>query len=148
MSKVYIIVYDGANVLIGQGGNSGNPSTARQGYHLPGGTYFTGTAEDAAIRELLEETGIKEEAIRIEHNNITSDQTRGVIFVLARTESVEGLVAGFVRPPVKNPHDEPFRSIISVSAENLADNDNFSAKFCTDWFAHGLRAAQDLMKQK
>lgn len=36
--KAYIIVHDGTNILIGQGGKSGKNKTVRQEGYLPGGT--------------------------------------------------------------------------------------------------------------
>ncbi|MBL4940593.1 MAG: NUDIX hydrolase [Colwellia sp.] len=146
MAKAYIIVHDGADVLIGVGGRSGKKRNIRGGYHLPGGTINYGeTPEAAAIREFSEETGLDAQQLVIERNNITANDAPGVTFIVARVQSVDDLVASFIRPAVNNAYDEPFEGVISLRSEDSWDNDNFSAQYYTDWFLYGLYAAKDLI---
>lgn len=149
MAKAYIIVHDEADVLIGIGGRSGRSRAVRGGYHLPGGTIDHGeSAEQAAIRELTEETGIAAQHVVVQNNNITTTSTPGVTFVVAKVVgggSVDNLVAHFQRPNIINQYDEPFTSVISLRSEDSWENEYFNARYYTDWFMHGLYAAKDLI---
>ncbi|USA45202.1 NUDIX domain-containing protein [Acinetobacter sp. C26M] len=142
-NKAYLIVYDGKNILIGQGGKSGSKKVERQGYHLPGGSFETDPI-NAVIRELKEETGIDLNKSQIEEEAIQiSDSGFTINFYIANVDSVETLVDDFERPDVTNPYDEPFESLLSLISKNSWENENFCAKFNTDWFKLGLTAAKD-----
>tara|TARA_R110001583_G_scaffold192509_1_gene359066 strand:- start:77 stop:526 length:450 start_codon:yes stop_codon:yes gene_type:complete len=146
MAKAYIIVHDGADVLVGIGGRSGGDRNVRSGYHLPGGTINPAeTPEATAIRELSEETGIEPQQLVVESNNITANNAPGVTFIVARVISVDNLVANFIRPAVNNIYDEPFERLLSLRSEDSWDNDNFSAQYYTNWFMYGLYAARELI---
>lgn len=142
-NKAYLIVYDGTNILIGQGGKSGYKKVERQGYHLPGGSYETDPIR-AVIRELKEETGIDLDESQIEEEAIQiSDAGFTINFYIANVDSVETLVDKFERPDVTNPYDEPFESLLSLRSKDSWENENFSEEFNTDWFKLGLTAAKD-----
>jgi 8-oxo-dGTP pyrophosphatase MutT (NUDIX family) len=144
--KVYIMVHDSTDVLIGQGGASGKYLNLRQGYHLPGGTYDPSkeTPQEAAVRELKEETGISLGVSKVsEPFTSTADGLEGVTFVVAKVASVSDLVSSFTRPTVTNFYDEPFTSLLALSKDNCWDNPSFASKYWTDWFRDGLWLAND-----
>jgi 8-oxo-dGTP pyrophosphatase MutT (NUDIX family) len=144
--KAYLIVHDGEHVLVGTGGRSGKHRSERKGYHLPGGTIDPGeNAEKAALRELREETGIDPDPLQVEKNDIKIAAARNVTFVVARAADVNALVASFKRPDVDDHNDEPFSGLVSLPSANSWLDDNFNAKFWTDWFKHGLFAAQNYL---
>ena len=146
--KAYVIVHDGANVLIGTGGRSGRKRAKRGGYHLPGGTIdlkADANYQTAALRELQEETGIDAAVPKIE-GVVDSPGAPDVVFVVARVADVNALVQGFARPVVKHQYDEPFEALLALPVDKCWENANFDAKFWTDWFKHGLFAAKDHLK--
>lgn len=147
-NKAYLIVYDGKNILIGQGGKSGFKKVERQGYHLPGGSYESDPIS-AVIRELQEETGIDLEESQIDEESIQIvDSGFTINFYIANVDSVETLVKDFERPDVTNPYDEPFESLLSLRSKDSWENENFSEEFKTDWFRLGLAAAKDRIDPK
>jgi len=147
-SKVYVIAHDGTNVLLGRGGRSGKYKSTRLGYHLPGGSIDRSKDIDyqrAALREFSEETGIDSNELKI-IGCVDSTSAPNVQFVVAKVSSVANLVSAFKRPVVVNPYDEPFSELISLPLVKCWENENFNAKYYTDWFKHGLFAAQDHFK--
>lgn len=150
MGKAYIIVHDDENLLVGEGGKTGNYKKERKGYHLPGGTIDTGeTAEQAVIRELMEETGIELPLEAIEAN-IAATSVPEAQFIVAKVSSVKELVSNFTRPEITeiNEFDEPFYQLRSLPSDGSWTNDNFKPDFKTDWFQHGLLAAQEFIVLK
>jgi 8-oxo-dGTP pyrophosphatase MutT (NUDIX family) len=134
MAKAYIIVHDATDVLVCQGGNSGKPPKARQGYHLPGGTAKLANLRQEALRELEEETGIK-----LTLADVTNDfAVNGVTFVVAKVPKVSALA--FNPPMANNPNDQPFTSMVALP-KNDWGNKNFDAAYYTDWFKDGLQHA-------
>jgi len=153
MPKVYAIIHDGTKVLVGSGGNSGDPPTLRGGYHLPGGTYNPNSKiiseknpKNAAERELKEETGIQTIGVTAFTKafnlkcQIPGGGEEEVMFVVAKVKSVDALSQNFQRPAVTNVHDEPFTSLIALLISDR-NNANFSAAHRTEWFKAGLTYA-------
>lgn len=143
MPKAYAIIRDDLNILVGSGGNVGNPPAARTGLHLPGGSYPWGElALNAALRELAEETGI---ALLAQDHLVEFTltlNTRPVTFVVFEVFNLAGLIAGRNPPPITDPHDEPFTNVAMLPIANCAANAGFSALHGTDWFAAGLNHAR------
>ena len=142
--KIYVIIHDATNLLIGIGGKSGKVPTTRQGYHLPGGTIDRNeSALAAASRELREETGIE---LEFTDSNSYSFSMKlddmDVSFLVARVESVNALTRDFHRPAVTNEHDEPFESLEIIELHNCWLQDGFSNAYKTNWFGDGLKEAK------
>jgi 8-oxo-dGTP pyrophosphatase MutT (NUDIX family) len=140
--KAYLIVHDGGYVLVGTGGWSGGYQ--RGGYHLPGGTIDgEETAQEAAWRELEEETGIDPTQVGLRRESyIRYAQMPNVTFVVARVANVGDLVENFEEPDidVDDYDDTPFTGLVSLPSANCWTNGNFSEKYRTDWFRKGLYA--------
>ena len=143
VTKSYIIVHDGARVLIGMGGRCGPNRNLRSGFHLPGGTIDKADidARGAALRELEEEAGI-----RLPWSYVTTSfahPTRpDITFVVAKVGDVSGYVDDHDRPDITNPNDEPFKAWYAIEiSECVNDTKNFVAFSGTDWFGEGIREA-------
>lgn len=156
MPKVYLILTDDKNVLIGKGGRSGSTRSERLGYHLPGGK-SKGTDNKnkltTALRELKEETGIELENPQQFGQDIIPSDSGGAIFVIVKTESVSSLVESFNnldpqdRPKIVNRFDEPFTELMSLPLKNCWNNSNFSEDYYTNYFGFGLREAVKLLER-
>lgn len=144
MPKAYAIIRDDFHILVGSGGNVGNPPAMRTGLHLPGGTHLWGeTALDGALREVAEETGLALIAQdRLDDFTLNLNH-RLVTFVVFEVVNLAGLIAGRNPPPIVDPHDEPFANVMTLPITNCAANAGFSALHGTDWFAAGLTHARD-----
>lgn len=141
--KAYIIIHDGSNVLVGEGGCSGINRRVRAGYHLPGGSINENESMLENIsRELSEETGININQLKIEDEAIKNNELPDITFVVAKADNINYLVAKFQRPAIINKYDEPYERLISIKSANCWNNDNFSQKYYTDWFSYGLFAAK------
>lgn len=154
-NKVYTLVHDGANVLIGQEGFSWNKkkqaAVQRQGWHLPGGTVDAKeTTEGAATRELAEEMGI---ALPLTSGNTTAfvHKTAGnVTFLVHKVASVPDLIKARKPPVAAKKNDQPFAK---VDAQPITDcvtgkGVHFDGAFGNDWFFDGIEQAnnQGLLK--
>jgi 8-oxo-dGTP pyrophosphatase MutT (NUDIX family) len=143
MPKVYAIIRDDHDILVGRGGNVGNPAVARTGLHLPGGTYgWGGNSITAALREISEETGLvllPQDAL---HTFTLTLTHRQVTFVVFEVFSVANEIAQRAAPPVVNAHDEPFAHVETLPITNCHANAGFGAAHGTDWFAAGLHHAR------
>lgn len=143
MPKAYAIIRDDLNILVGSGGNVGNPPAARTGLHLPGGSHPWGeSALNGTLREIAEETGI---ALSAQDSLATFTLTlnhRQVTFVVFEVFDLASSIAGRNPPPITDVHDEPFANVAMLPITNCAANAGFSALHGTDWFAAGLNHAR------
>jgi 8-oxo-dGTP pyrophosphatase MutT (NUDIX family) len=159
-TKVYGIIHDGSKVLVGTGGQSGNPARLRQGYHFVGGTREKDPTkagisknpplehlQNTVIREAREEAGITLPD-NTPWDQVTAANFKGtgvpakVAFITMKVASVDALVGAFQRPAVLNRNDEPFQAIQAVVIlAALIDQTNFSTAYNTSWFGEALKVA-------
>jgi ADP-ribose pyrophosphatase YjhB (NUDIX family) len=141
--KAYAIIRDDLHILVGSGGNVGDPPAARTGLHLPGGSHPWGeTALNGTLRETAEETGIALLAQdRLAEFTLILN-TRQVTFVVFEVFNLAALIAGRNPPHITDVHDEPFANVATLPIANCAANAGFSALHGTDWFAAGLNHAR------
>ena len=142
MPKAYAIIRDDLHVLVGRGGNVGNPAAARTGLHLPGGTYgWGGNPTTAALREISEETGLVLIAQDALHTFTLTLNTRQVSFVVFEVFDLATMIAQRTPPAVVDAHDEPFAFVETLPITNCQANAGFAVAHGTDWFAAGLHHA-------
>lgn len=148
--KAYLIVHDGTQLLVGQGGRSGFNKVERQGYHFPGGSVKS-NPKATVIRELEEETGFIIDEASIDDTTFqVVDGDYFITFYLLKVDSVDLLIDHFNRnpPPIANQYDEPFTDLLSIQSKDSWNNENFDAKYQTDWFKKGLLLAKDIIDLK
>lgn len=156
MPKVYLILTDGENVLVAEGGRSGKPQTPRRGYHLPGGRVEKSDKSymETLQRELKEETGLSLRDPVQMGSEINPATTYGAKFIIVKTDSILDLVKMFnapdypSRPAIKNPYDEPFTNLVCLPLANCWKNENFNEKYYTDYFGIGLEEAAHIILKK
>lgn len=142
--KVYVIIHDGTNLLVGTGGNSFSEPTGRSGYHLPGGRKNSGeTNMQTATRETKEETGIDLDPSDFNGSEITPTNTGGADFLIAKVSDVKALVSNFRRPKIKNANDEPFAGLLAIPLHDCWSLIELNINGKTDYFGKGLQAAHN-----
>jgi len=144
--KVYLIIHDGSNVLVGQGGKSCNKD--RMGFHLPGGTKQDSENEQGtAKRELKEETNIDlvVQGDNCAQSTVVSYGNTDVHFLVIKIPSVPELVkkkgANSKIKKDENTWDEPFNVVTSKTIKECMED--FTVNNSTEWFGKGLQAAID-----
>ena len=144
MPKVYSIIRDNGHVLVGTGGNVGDPPRVRTGLHLPGGTYGQNeSAINGALREVREETGIELLAQDVVNSFTLLLNGIQVGFLVFEVFSVASEINTRVVPQGNNPEDQPFADLSSIPLAECYKNSGFGAHHRTDWFAYGLTYANN-----